>query len=953
MNGKREHISRYVIPILVGLASLVGHTATGRNAFVLNFSKFQTARSGAQNWQIAAYDDRWVYFANQNGILQYNGNAWNLLPLHNGQATRSVTPSRRTGRIYVGGISEFGYYTVAPNGSLGYTCMSDSVSREMRFIGNVWNIHEMGDALYVQGDNRFLRYEDGAYTAIDVGCKVDCSALLGGILYAGTERGVKILVGGKFIPLNGAGFLDDKRIRGFVATPRGTVVVTASHGLYLCDGVSCVPYVTGVESFLVQGEVFCAATAGGKMALGTIQRGVVVVDMATGEAEYYNENNGLQNNTVLSLAFDSVGNLWTGTDNGIDYIFLSSPLSTLYPLHDSYGTGYAALSDERGIYLGTSRGLYLLPASAGQVDEAADPRLVRGSGGQVWSLRRIGSRVFCFHDRGVFLVEPDGLRRVGDVNGAWTGQMAGDDPETMFVGGYDGLYVLRHAAGRWTSWRVLGMSDSFRFFEQESRRVLWMSDPTHCFRVELDSTMTRFVAQTQFDAPGDLPGRQIRVHRVDGQVCFSTTSGFYRFDYPSQRMVPARKLNDRLGGATFYYYLVQRGDKLFGLKRDAVSVADGMRDSVRNISFGIPQIELVPEGERLAVLSDSSVVVPFYRGFLVASYSDRVPSITHRVNIFSVYTTQPSDSLLYTANFLGRTGRPTIDYRHRFVRVEFGLSSFPDNEEALYQYRLDDNEWSAPGTATTKEYTLEEGDYRFEVRASFSDGTVSADSFSFRVLPPWYRTNLAFTIYLVLLALLLAGLYKWDDTRVRRKNDLIAREKDKEIRKVEHESLLKEERITRLEKEKLERDLQYKSQEMANLMINFTQKNEMLSEIKSELHKVMSVVRADNEKEIRQRLLVVGNKIDLSTNSTEVLRRIEKEFDLVHDNFMTRLQERHPQLSFNERMMCAYLKMNLTSKEIAPLFNFSVRGVETMRYRLRKKLGLEREANLLDYLNGI
>jgi DNA-binding CsgD family transcriptional regulator len=51
--------------------------------------------------------------------------------------------------------------------------------------------------------------------------------------------------------------------------------------------------------------------------------------------------------------------------------------------------------------------------------------------------------------------------------------------------------------------------------------------------------------------------------------------------------------------------------------------------------------------------------------------------------------------------------------------------------------------------------------------------------------------------------------------------------------------------------------------------------------------------------------------------------------------------------------MCAFLKMNLSSKEIAPLLNLSVRGVETLRYRLRKKIGLEREENLLEYLTSI
>ena len=98
-------------------------------------------------------------------------------------------------------------------------------------------------------------------------------------------------------------------------------------------------------------------------------------------------------------------------------------------------------------------------------------------------------------------------------------------------------------------------------------------------------------------------------------------------------------------------------------------------------------------------------------------------------------------------------------------------------------------------------------------------------------------------------------------------------------------------------------------------------------------------------------LLLVSNKIDSNIQSDEVLKRIEEQFDLVHNNFMKRLGEKHPDLSFNERMMCAYLKMNLSSKEIAPLLGISVRGVETIRYRLRKKFELDREDGLIDYLS--
>lgn len=126
----------------------------------------------------------------------------------------------------------------------------------------------------------------------------------------------------------------------------------------------------------------------------------------------------------------------------------------------------------------------------------------------------------------------------------------------------------------------------------------------------------------------------------------------------------------------------------------------------------------------------------------------------------------------------------------------------------------------------------------------------------------------------------------------------------------------------------------------------------MLTEIKSEIMKVVATVKGEGSKEAKQQLLLINNKIDSNIQSDEMLKRIEDQFDLIHNNFMKRLHAKHPDLSHNECMMCAYLKMNLSTKEIAPMLNISVRGVETIRYRLRKKFGLEREDNLMDYLNN-
>ena len=83
-----------------------------------------------------------------------------------------------------------------------------------------------------------------------------------------------------------------------------------------------------------------------------------------------------------------------------------------------------------------------------------------------------------------------------------------------------------------------------------------------------------------------------------------------------------------------------------------------------------------------------------------------------------------------------------------------------------------------------------------------------------------------------------------------------------------------------------------------------------------------------------------------------IWQQFEENFDIVYDDFLKRLGEQYPQLTVSDKKMCAYLKMDLSSKEIAPLLNLTVRSVEMTRYRLRKKLGLSHENNLTEFLQN-
>jgi DNA-binding CsgD family transcriptional regulator len=201
------------------------------------------------------------------------------------------------------------------------------------------------------------------------------------------------------------------------------------------------------------------------------------------------------------------------------------------------------------------------------------------------------------------------------------------------------------------------------------------------------------------------------------------------------------------------------------------------------------------------------------------------------------------------------------------------------------------------------------------------------------ILPPWYLTVWAYGIYALLLTGFIFLLWKLDDMRIKRKEAQMELRRHKEM-----------------EMQKLEIDIRHKSQELANSSMTLARKNEILIEIKEFLLHFFNKADSADPIAVQRQIIQLSNKIDDNIREDDILQKFEENFDLVHNNFIQRLSAQYPSLSMIERKMCAYIKMQLSSKEIAPLLNNSIRGVETTRYRLRKKLGLNRDESLTQFL---
>ena len=226
------------------------------------------------------------------------------------------------------------------------------------------------------------------------------------------------------------------------------------------------------------------------------------------------------------------------------------------------------------------------------------------------------------------------------------------------------------------------------------------------------------------------------------------------------------------------------------------------------------------------------------------------------------------------------------------------------------------------------------GHYKVRVKAVNSWGEYSQEHlFNLTILPPWYRSTLAYFGYLILI---FSGLFAF-------RRSIIWRTRQKENREIKE----KERELIQLRNENLQADLSFKSSELASSTMSIIKKNEFLMDVKEMLKTQKENLGTRYPDKYYDNLV---QKIDDNMSSQDDWKVFEANFERAHELFMKTLKNKFEDLTPSDLRLCAFLRMNLSSKEIAPLMSISVRGVENHRYRLRKKLNLEADDNLTDYI---
>jgi len=919
-------------------------------------------QAGSQTWAIEQGDNGMMYFANNNGLLEFDGFHWAVYPLQNNSVVRSIK-NGQDGLLYAGGFNEIGYYELGEMGGATYHSLTDLIPEDKRDFDDVWRIFIHPDGVIFQTYYQLMIFNDGDFRIIEAPSFFHFSFMVKNEYYINDiEHGLMRYAMDTIYQLVGVEPLIGKEIWGVMSLDKKLMLATASEGVYVYDGNSLSEWETECSDFLKQNQIYNSLRLDDDiLVFGTIQNGLIICDNQGFPLQHISREDGLQNNTILCVEKDKLGNLWLGTDHGIDYIEISSPLSKL-SYNYALGTGYAAIAHQGNIYFGTNQGLFtksMLEMQEGGIG-SKELSLVTNTLGQVWTLQNINGELFCGHNNGTFLVKGNRAEQISEGTGGWTYKEVPGDPAKIIGGTYSGLILFIKENAKWKySKRFEGFSESTREMAFDRDGSLWVAHGYKgLYHLKFDDNYEEIIDVKFYNSQNSfLSSQNVGLSELDIGIVFTSPDGVFIYNKDLDKFEPESKLdlllkeydiksikNDLEGN---YWYFADDGTGVLRIRED------GNYSNIR-IPFKKLEGEFVKGFEFVYPLDGKNVFLGIENGFVHYDPSfNKKYSYQFDTYLRSMRVKHQDSLILYYADRSAQT--ISLKFRDNNAVFSYSANDFENPDELVYSTMLEgyEDKWTGWQKYHAREFTnLKEANYTFKVKSKNLYGTESnIKSIQFNIIPPWQRSLIAYVLYAIVFLLLIGliiYLIKKRFERLKLKDQKhqqdIFRKKEMEMQR---EFVEAEKQIIQIRNQNLKEEMVLKNKELANATMQMLHKNEILINLKAELKKLEDI--SDNS-DRKYKLNWLLRKIDKEIDNEKQWEIFETHFESVHEEFLLRIKSTYPELTPRELKLCAYLRMNISSKEIAALMNISTRGVEISRYRLRKKLGLTRDNNLTDFI---
>ncbi|MBL6649801.1 MAG: hypothetical protein ISP56_06010 [Flavobacteriaceae bacterium] len=890
-----------------------------------------------QNWMIDGSPSNKILFSNSEGLLVFDGTSWTKYSSPNGTIFRSV---KNTGDlIYTGSHSDFGSWQKSIDGSYKYTSLVKSLNLHIEEDEEFWGIITLDNWIIFQSLHRlvFLDRITKEVKYLKVEGTIKKSLVIDNQIYFSLDTGFFKLLNGQLQLVVSSDKLPSAIVNVF-NTKNGLLFLTSNDGFYSIDSFG---KLSKLKSFLDNNKnitIFNSLKLNDfSIALGTIGHGLIILDSNFNLLAKYDKTNGLNNNTVLSLYQDQESNIWLGLDNGISVININSPFSIFNDDDGNIGTVYASILHNDLLYIGTNQGLFYK-----KYNSKSEFKLIKNTSGQVWSLEKIDGTLFCGHDQGTFIINNTTAEKIENTYGSWTFRKKSSDSNEIVQGSYDGLSILSQNNGKWLiKNKLLGFDISSRFFEiSNNGKIIVSHGYKGVYKLSVNSDFNE-VIDYELDSIA-IKGGNTSLAKFDNNIYYNFIGGVMKYNSITNNFSIDTLLTN-LSSKELLYGIIRNDNDgklwFFSEKNIHYVYKDLVTGNKKVNSLFFPNELRRTVFENIAKIDKLNYIIGTNNGYInlnLDDYNLKPPVVS--INKIESFKLNEQPSLLSLGELI------QLDYDSNNLNFYVSVSNYQKFQPTTFEYLMEGyiEEWTEISEIPIITFNnLKSGSYQFKIRAKtgglYSD---NIESFSFTVETPWYFSNFMIANYFLVFAILFFFLNRSYEKYYQEKEEKMMRINKSKLELIEFE---KKQALMAVENTKLQNDIESKNRELAVSTMSMIKKNQFLSKIKLYLKNTDSP----------NKILSVIKMIDKNLNNNDDWKFFEEAFNNADKDFLKKVKFTHPTLTNNDLRLCAYLRLNLSSKEIAPLLNISLSSVEIKRYRLRKKMKLSHGEGLTEHLLSI
>ena len=688
-----------------------------------------------------------------------------------------------------------------------------------------------------------------------------------------------------------------------------------------------------------------------EIVIGTNQNGIYILDNQFRPKKTIIDSDGLRSNYVKGLYEDAQENLWAIGDKEIHNIKQNDVVHYIKESKNQ-GQSHGFILHNNLFLNATNQGLF----STDIRSKNSRASLVKNSQGVNWHIEKIDNTVFVGHEKGIFIYERDNsLRLLHPVNGVWDFRQHNSRKDLIYCGTYNGILILKKNNGKWSFYKRLdGFYDSSRFMEFDSN-YLWVCHPAKgFFKLGLSDDLENiksFEFLKNFDSDDELFYNYF--FKLNDALIFYNPQGFYKYDDTDKAFYKSSAVTEMFKGISDLSFVKQLDNSLWFSTNKHIGLFD--------LELGKPTLF---KNKKIKTLGDFSKFKRLNEKYVLFNSEDQVFVFNEEAIAQQGRDSVVQKPLIKTVKFIGindtiqhsivQGNIKSFPYANNSLSIQAQLPKYLGSSTHVVEYKVnEEGKWfEADDNLVIKINGLETNNYKFYIRTNDKQGNFSDNiEFEFKIQPKWYLSAAAFMIYAALtMGLFLIVTIRLDRRNKKKSERLIKKEKRKQkerINRLELQKLKDEKTMLALEQDKLQLEIKNRNQELALSTYNNIKKNDLLINLKNHIFKLNDVKK---EKELSPKMRSIVKRIDIELKETYDWVKFEFHFKKSNPDFFNKLDDLHPDLTPNDIRICAFIKLNIPSKQMASLLNINPKSLEMTRYRLRKKLGLAERSNLYNYI---